>query len=1124
MEEKELVQPSLDSESSDEEMSPPYEPNEKSDNDMSIGSGSSNFSEIIDPKTLDADIPIEQEIENICKTEESKIITEHEDSMDSVRSHNSIHSVPEKIIISPIEIPKTPTIHYETSEDSDDNLKNKKLAGLPTEPCTEPLDIPEVNFDKIAEKVIEDNADDVKPFDKADVAFEPKPIKEEEASQKPKEKSRTDDAKKKHKPDDKSKSIDTKEKSEKKQEHRSDKDRSKHDKHKSEHRSKDRDKDKLKHDSKSHRKDDRSHHSKERDHKSDHDKKAKSDHRKDDKSEHKIEPKKDDKGERKKDEKFEHKKDDKSDRKKDDKDHKKDDKSEHKKDDKKHDDDKKHSRDDKERKKDSRKSTSDDKRSKSKSDDFKYKHDKPKDDKKPKDGDHSKNKKKDDETKKSRSHCNVDEKKKTDRRSSDRDSSGPSASNSSHSTTHHSSKSDKDKGSSRHRHSSSSSSSHKTKKNDNLNDREKDRGKASESAPKLDKNLVDKLPEDDLELILESSPEKAFGEIKTDVNFAKKVLQAETSIEDTQKGNDHIEDMMNEIFQPTSLKPIDTVPEAPAISVASAPVTKQSIDIPKPDPEPLVLKKPKIAKNFADIRRIMKLRKMYKESFKIKEEQGKENTSTGTTVNESLNQNSTPNQMKLRKTVDYFVTRRFGKNGSNVDKCKELTNAIMETLTGVKLNITRVDRRYPIVDGTCKLNDEKKIDENGLPNDGSHIDDVKDVENLQIIHDEQANLVLEDLAKDFKVENSSPVDDDKTSEDSMPEEKEYNTEKALKIINSCSSEVKANGAKSQLSQIKQKLVIEPSAEMNLEMQINVDSLNSSAHDDTQGVDGVDDVTSPSLKLKFKSTFDGKNKTWHACDKTNEIEDAVYYLSSPKYDNEFKKFVTDLADDQLDIEVDNLVVEMEYPECYDHIFTSLGAKIVRKRLADDSKTSPIKYNSEIITKRTGDNSIMLRIKKTREMLDRSENPNSKSKKRKIDIAPIETHIDVMKTTDILSVVTNVTPVTENKKAPVKRKNEPKRKTLGIKRSLVSSVTTNSLKLKLTTTEPITTDSDLSMNEPSESPVVDKPKSTAPKKLTKAAKKAKEIAAANANHKKSESESSDGRRSSVRSIFISFGASV
>ncbi|XP_065221530.1 biorientation of chromosomes in cell division protein 1-like 1 isoform X2 [Planococcus citri] len=1022
----------FDSESSDDEISPVFEPNEKSDNDMSIGSADSNFSEIIFEKASnEPEIPgVEDKIDIICKADESKIITEHDDSLDSVRSSYSTPPAPEKVHISPIEIPKTPTINYETSDDSDDHVKNKQLLDPIALDAAEPvaLEVPEVNFEKI-EKVLEDNIE-TKPVE----TIETKPPKEED---KYKEKNRLDDAKKKSKYKD-DKPAESKEKhTEKKSEHKSDKDR-KYDKHRSEQRSKDRDKDRHRHDSSSSksshsRKDDKSHHSRDHSKSSDHDRKSKSEHRKDD-------SKKDDKSEHKKDStRSEYKKDDRSDSKKDDK-------SEHRKDsrnDRKKEDDKKHSpRDDKDkdRKKDPYKaSSSDDKKSSKsvKSEDSKHKYDKPRDDKKSssKNVDSHKSKKKDEDPKKSRSQCNIDEKKKTDRRSSDRDSSGPSTSNSSsihHTSSQQSSRSDRDKGSSKHRHSSSSSSSHKTKRND------------SEHA----KNHSEKLPsreekpqavEDDLELILESSPDKGFqNNTKSEPNFSAREIFPEKA---NDQSNDHIEDMMNEMFQPTNIKP--------------------------------VLKKPKIAKNFADIRRIMKLRKLYEEDFKSKSsEQNADETTTDA-------DKSTAYKVKLRRTVDYFVMRRFGKNG-NYDKCKELTNGIIETLTDVKLNIRRVDRQYSLIDGSCTLSDDETDrifgnDVNHAANNNTKLCDNDEIDSIPIIEDERANLILEDLANSYTDPNFKLGDVPDESKFDQPFVKTPSTEEdAIKIVQ---SEIKANGAKTRLP--KQLTLPENDAK---------EMVNNVTENKTPTVKAEEDTS-----LGLKSISDAENKTRQVCDQLEQIQDPVLYLPIPDYNSDFMQFANELLNESYNFNVENLSIEMDYPEAYDFMFVDcLGAKVIRSK-SDDPKTSPCKYNSEIITKKLGDNSIMLRIKKT----DESADQKILNKKRKLaDDSGIE--------------MDNPEPCNLNPE-PVKKK----KRTLGIKRTIV-----NPLKIKLTSGQ-LNDSISNGLAENTVNVAAAKAKaSPVPKKVSKV-NKVRAMSIANAIHKKSESESSDCRRNSAGiAVFFQF----
>ncbi|XP_065203750.1 titin homolog [Planococcus citri] len=1007
---KEPPLPEFDSESSDDEMSPPFEPNEKSDNDMSIGSADSNFSEIIFEKASnEPEIPgVEDHIDIICKADESKIITEHEDSVDSVHSSHSTPPAPVKVHISPLEIPKTPTINYETSDDSDDYVKNKKLLDSIASDAAEPaaLEVPEVNFEKI-EKVLED---DIKT--KSVETIETKPLKEDD---KYVDKNRLDDAKKKSKYKD-DKPAESKEKhTEKKSEHKSDKDR-KYDKCRAEQRSKDREKDRHRHDSSSSksshsRKDDKSHHSRDHSKSSEHDRKSKSEHKKDD---------------IKKDDKSEYRKDSRGDRKKE--------------------DDKKHSTKDdrdKDRKKDPYKvSSSDDKKSSKsvKTEDSKHKYDKPRDDKKSssKNDDSLKSKKKDENLKKSSSQCNIDEKKKTDRRSSDRDSSGPSTSHSSsihHTSSQKSSRSDKDKGSSKHRHSSSSSSSHKTKRNDS--EREKNR---SEKLP----NHEDKTQTavDDLELILESSPDKSFqNNTKSVANFSACKIFPEKA---NGQSNDHVEDMMNEMFQPT-----------------------------KP-----VLKKPKIAKNFADIRRIMKLRKLYEEDFKSKgSEQSTNETATDT-------DKSTAYKVKLRRTVDYFVMRRFGKNG-NYEKCKELTNAIIETLTDVKLNIRRVDRQYSLIDGSCTVKDEEtdRICSNNIgraANNNTKLCDSVEINNIAIIEDERANLILEDLANSYTDPNFKLGNVPEESKPNRLLAKAPSTkEDTIKIVH---SDIKANGAKTPLpKQLSRTKNDDKSKEIDDRVTENK----------TPTVMAEEEDTGLSLKLKIKSISDGKSKTWQACDQLEQIQDPVRYLPTPSYNSNFMQFANELLNESYNFEVENLSIEMDYPEAYDFMFVNfLGAKVIRRK-SDDPKASPCKYNSEIINKKLGDKSIMLRIKKTSESDGFADHKILNKKRKPADDSGIE--MDNPESCKI-------------NPEPVKKK----KKTLGIKRTFV-----NPLKMKLTSGQ-LNDFVSNGLTENTANVAAAKTKASPVRKKVSKVKKAGEMITANASHKKSESESSDGRRSSVSSM--------
>ena len=106
-------------------------------------------------------------------------------------------------------------------------------------------------------------------------------------------------------------------------------------------------------------------------------------------------------------------------------------------------------------------------------------------------------------------------------------------------------------------------------------------------------------------------------------------------------------------------------------------------------------------------------------------------------------------------------------------------------------------------------------------------------------------------------------------------------------------------------------------------------------------------------------------TKRSCDASGEQDDEVRYFEAAVPNTEFIRFVAERQREYEQMYVENLSVQLKCPERYDGIFRNkLGATVRRKCGTSDSKSSPFKYNSEIIDTKVGnEKSIMMRIKKT-----------------------------------------------------------------------------------------------------------------------------------------------------------------
>lgn len=581
------------------------------------------------------------------------------------RSSQNEPKVFEETAPAQFEVPKTPTINYETSEDSDDNaLKTNTLTEVSAEHASLADDIPDFSsVDKIAQKIAEDNRDQEKMVADDVVVLKNGDYRQKTVESKPKE-SKTDEH-----PEKESKS-DSKHRDRKYSEHRKDK-------HKSDKRDSSRDDRERKHREKERHDSSKSKSSKSRTESRDKTRKS---------SDEKEPPEEEASKSKSKDEHKSHRSHD--DRKSRDKDKQKSGSSSERR--SKEDKSKRSRSDDT---KEDRKKRHDDRSKESKrssQDDGKVKRADESKEAKKHEGEKVKLKKPDAaESKKSgKSQCGTDEKKvRTDRRSSDRDSNGPSSNHSHHRST---SRSDKEKHSDKSRH-SSSMSSHKSKKSDNSKSvssghsedgcdssahHEKRKDEKVSSRPDLPKDPVNSKAQED-------------------------VKHKEQSHEKKKDVTEPFSDLESKRLEEVKLSKISANPLKRSLVEVNAKEATSPADLPDGQNSPLKIaentafgiKKPKIARNQFEFGKMVRLRKEYKEKMRLLQQQGKENNSESCKQNEEkqILGRLSPAPSKEPKTVS---------NGSKNGLIKDL-----------KLSITRIDACYKIVNGSCLINDSSPDDD-----------------------------------------------------------------------------------------------------------------------------------------------------------------------------------------------------------------------------------------------------------------------------------------------------------------------------------------------------------------------------------------------------------------------------
>lgn len=624
----------------------------------------------IDEKSMPSNVEHNEENTNI-------------DSLDE-RFSQTDSKVPEDSTPAQFDVPKTPTINYETSEDSDDNNCLKvgdtlKEISMDQDKKSLADDIPDFSIvDKIAQKIAEDNREQEKIVADDDEVVSKKNDCEQqntliiESTPKPAE-DKID-----KQPKDGEKESKSGESGAKDSKHR--------DKKYSEHR-----KDKHKSNKRDHSRDDREHRHREKERSnrdSSKSKRSKSQTESRDKARKSSDEKDpvDDEASNKSKNKDVHKShrshDDRKSRDRDEKKQKssssgerrlKDDKSKEKR--SRSDDgreDRKKSRHNGDRLKDGKKSTQEDEKTKLK---------------KPEDAESKKS---------SKSQCGTDEKKiRSDRRSSDRDSNGPSSS-SNHSHHRSSSKSDKEKHSEKSRHSSSLSStstSHKSKKSDasksvssdrlseegcensgfskhkehSHHERKKEEKVSSRTTcERRDAEQKPKDPVGACDLDSKKQEDTKVLEISSRQSSAKRSLVEANSKEATGTSNELLSNYQN----------------------SHSNISENSLSA-------FNIKKPKIARNESEFGKVVRLRKEYKEKMRLLQQQGKENNSESCRENEEkrIMERLSP-EPALKETI---VISNGSKNGLIKD---------------LKLSITRIDACYKIIDGSCFINDTQSQDDN----------------------------------------------------------------------------------------------------------------------------------------------------------------------------------------------------------------------------------------------------------------------------------------------------------------------------------------------------------------------------------------------------------------------------
>lgn len=362
----------------------------------------------------------------------------------------------------------------------------------------------------------------------------------------------------------------------------------------------------------------------------------------------------------------------------------------------------------------------------------------------------SKSKKEDSsDVKKSKSQCNTDEKKaRTDRRSSDRDSNGPSSASSQHSVHRSSSKTDKEKHVNRSKH-SSSVSSHKSKKNVDLSSSQPSdvltfsvgleceiNGKSGSLDSKLhniEKNILkqEKLNEisnhekpavfeKQLYILAEDlrNSEKFIPFEKTTNNDTNETVFNKVEVSEGEKDKSLNNKVKTELENNDNSKLVGiNKRKFSESSVANAKTETNKISMIKSkslDCDEGSIKKPKIAKNASDIFRIMELRKQYKERVRVLQQQGKENTNSEV-IKEMLpldredktvlGKLSPVNTIALKESFDNYISKALGQNNTNVGKEEQLANSVIDTVGDVKLKIRRIDSCYELVNGSCVVSE-----------------------------------------------------------------------------------------------------------------------------------------------------------------------------------------------------------------------------------------------------------------------------------------------------------------------------------------------------------------------------------------------------------------------------------
>lgn len=942
---------------------------------------------------------------NVERTDENTIT----DSLDD-RSSQIDTKVYEEIAPAQFEVPKTPTINYETSEDSDDNnLLNGndtlKEGSMNQEHRSVADDIPDFSsVDKIAKKIAEDNRDHEKIVSGDDeVVLSNGDCDQQKIIVELTPKSKEDKTDKHHKDGEKeskaadSGAKDSKHRDRKYSEHRKDKHKSdKRDSSRDDRERKHRDKERSNHDSSRSKSSKSRTESRDKTRKSSDEKEPVEDEtlsKLKSKDDHKSHRSHDDRKSRDKDEKKQKSSSSAERRSKDDKSKEKRSRSDDGK------EDRKKSRHDRDRSKDLKKSSQDEEKVKLKKSD----NAETKDTKKNSQEEEKMKLKKPDsaESKKSsKSQCSTDEKKaRTDRRSSDRDSNGPSSS-SNHSHHRSTSKSDKEKHSEKSRHSSSlSSTSHKSKKNDNsksvTSDRhsevgcdnsnvsmhhkenahhEKKKEEKGSSRSTCDPRDVEQMPED-LSTV-SGLDSKGQEDVKN-----KEQSHHEKKEEDKVSSRatcDH-RDGEQQPKEPSAASDLDTKRQEEAkfsqVSARPSPLKRSlgemnskevmsiSNDLPGDGQNsPLKIsennfsafniKKPKIARNEFEFGKVVRLRKEYKEKMRLLQQQGKENNSESCQENE---------EKRILERLSPVPTLKEPKVVSNGNK-----NGLIKDL---KLNITRIDACYRIVDGSCFVEEASSRDDDVSPVDTPPVFPETDTKTLKLdikpgSDEKQDKLIKLKICRSISptsgkertkcIQSSTYVNEDTKSnptrevEEVKPHPVAENEETATNPVSATANE--AEPVFYPLSENEDDLEEEVLNE-DLLRQMNIEEIIGCRTDCTRisydsglnsekNVSEVIEAVKDHLVDKNVVLFDEDNKenvgsesqcvndvTTNRVPKKSSPEVLYFEPSSPT--NDFTRFVERLIRESEDVSLPNFSIQLDYPKEYDAIFRNqLGASVNR----------------------------------------------------------------------------------------------------------------------------------------------------------------------------------------------------